>query len=500
MGKLIKQILIGLLVLASCGCSSEKQSKKPNLIFILVDDLGKEWISCYGASEIETPNIDQLAASGVKFNKAYSMPQCTPSRVALITGQYPSNNGWVNHYDVPRWGHGVNFDAQKNPSFAKEVRAAGYTTCVAGKWQINDFRIEPDAMLNAGFDNYCMWTGYESDNPVSESRYWDPYIHTKEGSKTYKGQFGPDIFSDFIINFIRENKEKPICVYYPMVLTHSPFVSTPLEPNAKTKFEKHQAMVRYTDFIIGKIVKTLKEQEILDNTYLIFTTDNGTSNSIIGKRDSVYVRGGKTFLTENGVNAPFIVITPDALKKETDALVDFTDIYPSLLDLAGVDDKIGKEIDGQSFAGVLNGTNDKGKRDWALAMGGLAAVISDDSLMQNRFDFRDRILRCERYKAYVDTLKQVVRIFDMEQDPYETKNLIDNKEVSSVLEHFNSILVDLPSHDNNPTYDKLECTGSDVSIEFLRKGAERSRKRGNMLPLSNQEAFEQLKNKTTKKK
>lgn len=485
-------LFLWVLMLVS-GCHKLEEKKQPNLIFILVDDLGKEWISCYGASEIETPNIDQLAASGIKFNKAYSMPQCTPSRVALITGQYPSTNGWVNHYDVPRWGHGVNFDTKKNPSFAKELRKAGYKTCVAGKWQINDFRIEPEAMVNAGFDDYCMWTGYESDNPASESRYWDPYIHTKEGSRTYIGQFGPDIFSDFIIDFLRENKDNPMCVYYPMVLTHSPFVHTPLEPNAHTKYQKHCAMVRYTDMIIGKIVNALKQQDILDNTYLIFTTDNGTANSIIGKRDSVYVRGGKTFLTENGVNAPMIVITPDQLKNESDALVDFTDVYPTLLDLGHVENINTQKIDGQSFAEVLKGTDSIGKRAWALSMGGLAAIISEDSLMQNRFDFRDRIIRTEKYKAYVDTQKQVVRIFDMEQDPYETINLIENKEVSPVLDYFNLILDGIASHDNNPVYDKLQITGSDVSIEELKKGAQRTRKRGNMLPLANKEAFDNLK-------
>jgi arylsulfatase A-like enzyme len=489
-----------ILALFSTACTTKNQVEKPNLIFILVDDLGKEWFPSYGATEVETPNIDQLAADGIKFNNAYSMPQCTPSRIALMTGQYPYTSGWVNHYDVPRWGHGANFEAQKNPSFAKELRKAGYKTCVAGKWQVNDFRIEPDAMTNAGFDEYCMWTGYESNNAPSDNRYWDPYIHTKEGSKTYSGQFGPDVFSDFIIDFLGKNKENPMCVYYPMVLTHSPFVHTPLEPNVKTKYEKHQAMVRYTDVIVGKIVDAIDKLGISDNTYLIFTTDNGTSNSIIGKRDSVYVRGGKAFLSENGVNAPFIVITPEKLKKETNALIDFTDIYPSLLDLANVENTSGYKTDGVSFADVLTNEKSEGNRKWALSMGGLPAVVSEDSLVQNRFEFRDRVIRTPKYKAYVDTVKQVVRIFDMEKDPYETINLINQEELKQVINQFNEILKDIPSVDNNPIYTRLQSNGDDVSIEMLKNGAKRTRKRGNMLKLASKEAFEQLKNNTTKKK
>ena len=125
---------------------------KPNIIFVLIDDLGKEWLSCYGGENIQTPNIDQLAAGGIRFNNAYSMPQCTPSRVCFITGQYPWRNGWINHWDAPRWGGGY-FDWEHNPSIARTMKAGGYKTAVAGKWQLNDFRIHPDAMVKHGFDD-----------------------------------------------------------------------------------------------------------------------------------------------------------------------------------------------------------------------------------------------------------------------------------------------------------------------------------------------------------
>lgn len=108
---------------------------RPNVLLILVDDLGKEWIECYGAQNISLPNITKLSEQSIIFNRAYSMPQSTPSRVALMTGQYPCNNGWVNHYDVPRWGHGAHFDVDLNPSFPLTLKKSGYRTCIAGKWQ-----------------------------------------------------------------------------------------------------------------------------------------------------------------------------------------------------------------------------------------------------------------------------------------------------------------------------------------------------------------------------
>jgi len=124
-----------------------KKNLRPNIIFIMVDDLGKEWISCYGAEDIETPNLDKLARTGMRFENAYSMPQCTPSRATLLTGQYPWRTGWVNHWDVPRWGAGYfDWKLRENMTFARIMKTAGYATAAVGKWQINDFRVTPDAI------------------------------------------------------------------------------------------------------------------------------------------------------------------------------------------------------------------------------------------------------------------------------------------------------------------------------------------------------------------
>ena len=349
--------LILILLIFSCCKKEENFNKRPNILFIMLDDLGKEWISGYGASKIKTPSIDKLISTGLSFKNVYSMPQCTPTRVTLLTGQYPWRHGWINHFDVPRWGHGARFDPNLNPSFPKMLRNAGYSTCAAGKWQINDFRLEPDAMVKAGFDEYCMWTGGEGGNiKLSDNRYWDPYIHTKSGSKVYKNKFGEDIFTDFIIDFMKKNKEKPMMIYYPMCLPHGPLTSTPLEPNAP-KSEQHKSMVRYTDHILNVLVKALDEIGIRKNTIIIWTTDNGTSGSIVGDLNGKMVRGGKSMLSENGVNAPFVINAPGIVPKgiTSHALIDFSDLLPTLCDLAQISPDKNYEYDGISFAPEIFG-------------------------------------------------------------------------------------------------------------------------------------------------
>jgi len=263
--KILFVLTTSVVTCLGAAASGAGTPEKPNVVFIMVDDLGKDWIGCYGADEIRTPNIDRLAEGGMKFHNAWSMPQCTPTRVTLLTGQYPWRTGWVNHWDVPRWGVGY-FDWERYVTVATIMRSAGYKTAVAGKWQINDFRVEPEALQKHGFDDWCMWTGYEAQNPPSGKRYWDPYIHTLEGSKTYQGRFGPDVYCDFLVDFIRKHRDEPMMVYFPLALTHGPLVHTPHEPDVTDKREKHQAMVRYTDHLVGRVVKALDELEVRDRT------------------------------------------------------------------------------------------------------------------------------------------------------------------------------------------------------------------------------------------
>lgn len=475
MKKLIFIIPVYILCCCKFDKSIESHNSHPNIIIIMVDDLGKEWISHYGAEDISTPNIDALAKSGVSFKNAYSMPQCTPTRVTLLTGQYPFRHGWVNHWDVPRWGGGAHFDETKNPSLGIEMKKAGYSTCIAGKWQIDDFRVEPDALTKNGFDEFCMWTGFEAGINESANRYQNPYIYTKTGSKTYNGKFGPDVFKDFIIDFINNHKDGPMFIYYPMVLTHTPFVNTPTD-SASDKLGKHKAMVMYTDLITGEIIEALENAGIRDNTVVIWTTDNGTSGAITGSINGVNVKGGKAKTTEPGVCAPFIVSWTGNIKsnKVSNALIDLSDIFPTCLDLAGVEpknewligDKIYK-IDGHSFKEVLLKGTDYSHRKWILGMGGGNNARLTQNGVENQYIFRDRVLRNERYKLYINTKREPEKYFDLLYDPQEGNNLLDSLNTNERKINFRQlyeVIKTFPTNDNDPIYNPNPSQIWDVKI------------------------------------
>ena len=477
-------MIICLLSLLMTSCQVQP-AEQPNILFILVDDLGTEWISSYGAEEIETPHIDRLAAGGMRFTNAYSMPQCTPTRATLLTGQYPFRHGWVNHWDVPRWGAGVHFDPQRNLTFARLLKDAGYATAIAGKWQINDFRVQPDVLQKHGFDEWCMWTGYEAQNPLSAERYWDPYLFVRDpktgesSSRSYEGQFGADLFVDYLTDFMRRHRDEPMLLYYPMALTHTPLVATPDEPDAAEPMAKHKAMVTYTDRMVSRLVAALDELELRKRTVIFFATDNGTSRRIEGRLDGRAVRGGKARLTENGTRMPFIVNGPGRVPADTvsTALTDFSDILPTFVDLAGADLPSNEAFDGHSIAPVLLGKDSQGPRDWILSMGYGPARLDDQGVRPAR-DYADRVVRGRRYKLHVID-GAPAEFYDLIDDPWEENNLIasDAAEHVSARERLEKVVARFPHQDGRPRYDPLPPRPWDISREANEKMWNRKRRR-----------------------
>ena len=454
----------GSVIMPSLALARRRPRRRPNIIFIMVDDLGKEMISCYGSTQVQTPNIDALAAKGMRFNNAYSMPQCVPTRATVLTGQYPFRHGWVNHYDVPRWGKGCHFSPKYNPSFAKQLKAAGYATCISGKWQISDFRIQPRILNELGFDEYCVWTGYEKANPPSSKRYWDPYIHTAQGSRTYKGQFGPDIYNRFIIDFIEEHKNEPMMIYYPMNLTHGPLTTTPHNKDTAGK----KVMVEYMDYLVGTLVKSLEENKVRDRTIIIWSTDNGSAK-------------GKT--TEKGACEPFVVSCPGLVPQGlvTDALVDFTDLLPTFCELSGAALPKGHTTDGRSFASLILGKADDSPRKWIMAMGGggIQATKTDDGWrVFNKHQYRDRAIRDKQYKLYIGADRRPEKLIDLKADPQENNNIIDSNDpmVKAALARLKKVAAGFPEKDANPKYDPLPLQSWDL-IEEKKKEKQKRKSR-----------------------
>lgn len=456
--------------------------EKPNIIFVMVDDLGPEWVSCYGAEDIETPHIDKLAETGMRFLHAYSMPQCTPTRATLLTGQYPFRHGWVNHWDVPRWGAGCHFDPKHNITFARQLKTVGYTTGVFGKWQINDFRVQPKILQTHGFDEWCMWTGYESGNPPSGERYWNPFVFASNGFRgTKKDEYGPDVYNDFLLQFLEEHRDGPFMAYYPLALTHGPLVTTPHERDVTDKLGKHKAMVRYTDDLMGRIVRKLDDLNIREKTIIVFTTDNGTSGGITGHMNGRTVRGGKAKLTENGPRQPFIVNCPGTVPAGavTECLTDFTDLLPTFCELAGAELPKDVTLDGHSFAPVILGEKEDGPREWILAMGYGAARLDDKGVRPVK-DFTQRVIRDKQFKIHVDDQRQIIALYDLSQDPGEKVNLLDSEEAAhtAALSKLTKVLDGFPAQDGRPRYDALPPQPWDKKLSPVpRKPKREQRKR-----------------------
>jgi arylsulfatase A-like enzyme len=436
----------------------------------MFDDMGKEWVSGYGAENVSTPSIDALIDQGLRLDNAWSNPQCTPTRLSLLTGQYPFRNGWVNHWDVPRWGHGY-FDWREYPSLAGILKAAGYATAAAGKWQVSDFRIEPQAMVKHGFDSYAMWTGFEEGVDASAERYWDPYVHTSGGSRTYKGQYGTDIFVEHLVEFIKTKSDGPWFAYFPLALPHPPYVTTPAQPDiGEDDVARYRAMVEYGDAALGRLVSLIDELEIAENTLIIVTTDNGSPKARRGVIKGREVAGGKSLTSENGINVPFVVRWPARIDagQVSDTLVDFTDILPTFAELAGAELPAGHAIDGQSFAAYLSGDASDGPRTWIMSMGGKNEAAVSQNGVENQYVFRDRVIRDKRYKLYIAATPErtAEKLIDLRADPDEQVDLLgsDDPEVKSAYDRLMAVARSFPDRDNDPRYARRGPNDWDVDV------------------------------------
>jgi len=369
--KHLEKALLGLASISgftgtTCSVQRETDSSDvPNIVLIMCDDMGIECMGYYGNIEYNTPNIDRLAAQSIRFDRCFAQPLCTPSRVKIMTGKYNFRNyedfGWLNPDQV---------------TFGNLLQEAGYATCVVGKWQLNGLNRNNPGNQDTkrphhfGFDEYCLWQLHHARS--EGERYANPLI-TQNGRDLPgdENAYGPDIFADYISDFIARKSGNPFLVYYPMVLPHNPFVPTPDSPewnDPEKRYEEDNKffadMVEYIDKIVFRIENALKDNDAWENTILIFTSDNGTNQRIVSKTNQGDIIGGKGKTLNTGIHVPMIISWPKYIKQGKILLnpIDFADILPTLADAARIDPST-YSTDGISLFKVLTGTGSPVKNE-----------------------------------------------------------------------------------------------------------------------------------------
>jgi len=399
----------GLLVFA--------QNSRPNIVLILADDLGYECIAANGGTSYKTPNIDKLASQGVRFENYHSQPVCTPTRVQLMTGQYNVRN-YLNFGTLRR----------DQTTFANILKNAGYKTAIAGKWQLGK---EKDSPQHFGFENSCLWQQSldKTDDEGHDNRYSNPVVEINGEIKSYtNGEYGPDVFSDFLCNFIEENKNTPFLAYYPMALTHCPFVPTPdskdWDPTDKGSMtyegdpKYFPDMVAYMDKMVGKIVAKIEALGLSENTIIIFTGDNGTEGTITSTLNGKSYKGGKGSTKDNGTHTPLIIRWDKSIKagKVSRNLVDCSDFLPTICDVAKTKIPGNPAIDGVSILPHLLG-NSENTREWIYCW----------YTKSGKLDVVEELVRNEKYKLYKTGEFYNVHDDFQEKNPIAFENLNQNE-------------------------------------------------------------------------
>ncbi len=380
-----------------------KTGDRPNILLIMVDDLGYETLGCYGGTSYATPNLDKLARGGMRFENAHSTPKCSPSRVTIMTGRYTFRT-------TTTWGHIPDDEI----TFGAVLGRAGYRTALAGKWQMALLKDDPTHVAKMGFQESCVWAWHEGP------RYWRPMIYRNDRiMKGISDRYGPDVFTEFLIAFMKANKDKPFLAYYPMCLTHFPKRHEPKGPNGR--WQTYKEMVERMDKKVGELVAALDRLGLREKTLILFTADNGTPKKVTSRMGAKVIQGGKGTLTDAGTHVPLIANWPGTTPAGTtcDDLIDFTDVMPTLVELARAR-LPDRTIDGRSFAPQLKG-REGDPREWIYT--------------EWRGKAWARTLRWKLYRSG--------KLYDLKRDPLEKAPIVPDEvppEAKAAREKLASVL------------------------------------------------------------
>lgn len=438
---------------ASCISGSQRQEPKrrPNIVFIFIDDLGYKDLACFGSTYYETPNIDKLASDGIVFTSAYAnAPNCAPTRACLISGQYTPRHG-VYTVGTPERGKArlrklipipnrTNLDS-KIITITQVLKAAGYRTACIGKWHLGDK--EPFRPEDRGFDVV--------------------FRRNRGGHFTADGRYLTDVLTDESLKFIEQNCERPFFLYLSHHTVHTP-IQAKKEIVEKYKKKKtsaehnnptYAAMIESMDDSVGAVCDKLDELALSDNTVVFFFSDNG---GYANATSMAPLRGSKGMLYEGGIRVPMVARWPGRIKAGTscDVPVIGIDFYPTFLEIAGAPKPAGNILDGRSIVPLLKGTDsfkrkaifwhfpaylepyNAEQQPWRMTPGG--AVRQGDWKLIEFFE------------------DGKVELYNLKDDISETKNLAKTKPEKArelhelLIEWRKSVNASVPT-EKNPKYD-----------------------------------------------
>ncbi len=443
----MKFIFATLCFLLSFSVSA--QQKKPNIVLILSDDLGIGDLGTYGQKIIPTPNIDRLAAGGLKFTQFYSGTSvCAPSRSALMTGQHTGHTYIRGNKEIEPEGQEPLADSVQ--TLAMHLKKAGYTTGAFGKWGLGMVGTTGDPNRK-GWDEFFGYNCQRQSHRYYPTHLWhnDRKVILEGNDLAHKVHYAPELIQAKTLEFLEKNHDKPFFLFIPTVLPHAelagpedefyrkyenrfeekpyrgndygPQATVPGYASVQKPRATYAAMVERMDHYVGEVVEKLKELNLIHNTLIIFTSDNGAHSE--GGADPAFfnstagLRGQKRDLYEGGIRVPFIVHWPGQIRQPrvSDHVAAFWDLLPTFNELAG--SPVTASTDGLSFLPVLSGKGKQARHKYLYwefhEAGGRQAVRSGKwKLVKLQVKNKD---------------KTTYELYNLETDPAETQNLLNRK-------------------------------------------------------------------------
>lgn len=486
--------LVGLFILA--GDLDSAESSPPNFVIIMADDLGCADLGCFGSQTIQTPALDKMASEGTRFTQFYvAAPSCSPSRGAMMTGRSPHRLGIYTYIHA---GTCASLRADEI-TFASLLKQSGYDTCFVGKWGLNanvDFKNEPTP-ADHGFDHWFA----TQNNSIPDHR--DPETFVRNGKvlgklKGYASQLVVDEAMSWLNN--RADQQKPFCL---VVWTHEPHLKlahpekfAELYQGQGLSEEKaaYNANVSHLDFQIGRLLDELNRLNYTQNTFSMFTSDNGAKNgeqNLAG--DSGIYRAGKGMVYEGGVRMPTIIRWPNKLKPgtEDDTPLSTLDLLPTICEVTGAKLPTDRALDGCSFLDHLQGGALQRKTplfymnpfyaalregDWKLVMS-YEIATQQNSMIDY---FRNR-----KFQGFETRGKYTPQLFDLKNDRSEKTNLVFKhpEKAQQLFEKLNAIsqeiqqdMPDQPRMDFIPPKLYLQIAETHPKMEIPQKFQKTARK------------------------